>query len=143
MDINSIEIETISSRNSPLFKEFSIEGGKLLVLKCKPGIYLRVFMGIDKCDFLNLENIKAGENNFITDYYVCHPEDLDTHGRYSAFSNLMPKNSFIGIEIYSRMVKNLVSDVPKQLGFEEKYLPSYEEYKELCQYAFAINLLSV
>lgn len=143
MDINDIEIETRTSRNSPLFNQFSIKGGTLLVLKYKPGIYLRVFINADYFDFdqPNFKNVDT--DNFVTDYYVGHPVDSDIYGRYSAFSNLMPKNSFIGIEIYSRIVENLIANLPKQLGFKEEYLPSYEEYKELCQYAFAINLLSV
>lgn len=53
----------------------------------------------------------------------------------------MPKNTFIGIESYNRMARNLMADLPMQLDFKEEDLPSYEEYKELCQHAFVINLL--
>lgn len=141
MDINDVEIVTPTHKNTPLIERFSVKEGSLIVLKCKPGIYLRVFINVDYFDFdqPNFKNVDT--DNFLTDYYVCHPEDLHIYGGYSAFSNLMPKNTFIGIESYNRMARNLMADLPMQLDFKEEDLPSYEEYKELCQHAFVINLL--
>lgn len=143
MDINDIEIVAPTYESAPIIERFSVNEGSLIVLKYRPGVYLRIFIDVNSYDFIQSDdNKKIGANNFITDYYICHPKDLHAYGRYSAFTSLMPKNSFISIDDYNRILRNLVSELPHSLDFEEKSLPSYEEYKELCQYAFAVNLLT-
>lgn len=143
MDINDIEIVAPNCESTPIIERFSVNTGSLIILKYGPGVYLRIFIDVDCSDFIQLDDSKKLEtSNFVTDYYICHPKDLHAYGRYSAFTSLMPKNSFIGIDDYNRILRHLVSELPHSLDFEEKSLPSYEEYKELCQYAFAVNLLT-
>lgn len=141
MNLNQIDIVDTFVDEYGLQERFSTRGGSLVVIKLKEGMYLRVFIDLERYDVNQRALEIVGKDNYVTDFYV-HKENFPgALARYSAFMPVASKSTFRYKIYYYEILHIFLADIPSALQLTIKDFPTYEEYESICKFAFASNLL--